>query len=220
MRGRGDSASRARRRSSAKPGSESISRSLLGEDLLGEESGRARYSTKPAVGESERDIRRYEAASDDRDRAASPSNGAYEAASTPHDRAASPPLPPPNIRTRSASSDHRAPRASPSGLSRSRSASADPGGFSPRESPVAGLLHGVAGLFSSPTHSKSPAAPARPVAVHGAADELVGGFSKRGELLEGLDRSAGGLAEAAREYRENARKERQKAEKARKNRWF
>ena len=45
------------------------------------------------------------------------------------------------------------------------------------------------------------------------------GFARRGERLEGVNRATEGLAEAARQYRENARKREAEARKSR-SRWF
>ena len=45
------------------------------------------------------------------------------------------------------------------------------------------------------------------------------GFARRGEKLEGVNRATEGLAEAARQYRENARKREADARKSR-SRWF
>ena len=45
------------------------------------------------------------------------------------------------------------------------------------------------------------------------------GFARRGEKIEGVNKATEGLAEAARQYRENARKRANDVSKSR-SRWF
>ena len=69
---------------------------------------------------------------------------------------------------------------------------------------------------SSPRTPSPQTLPPPPRASMAAAAH---GFARRGEKLEGVNRATEGLAEAARQYRENARKREAEARKSR-SRWF
>ena len=69
---------------------------------------------------------------------------------------------------------------------------------------------------SSPRTPSPRTLPPPPRASMAAA---ANGFARRGEKLEGVNRATEGLAEAARQYRENARKREAEARKSR-SRWF
>ena len=69
---------------------------------------------------------------------------------------------------------------------------------------------------SSPRTPSPRTLPPPPRASMAAA---ANGFARRGEKLEGVNRATEGLAEAARQYRENARKREADARKSR-SRWF
>ena len=69
---------------------------------------------------------------------------------------------------------------------------------------------------SSPRTPSPKTLPPPPRASMAAAAH---GFARRGEKLEGVNRATEGLAEAARQYRENARKREAEARKSR-SRWF
>ena len=69
---------------------------------------------------------------------------------------------------------------------------------------------------SSPRTPSPRTLPPPPRASMAAAAK---GFARRGEKLEGVNRATEGLAEAARQYRENARKREAEARKSR-SRWF
>ena len=86
-----------------------------------------------------------------------------------------------------------------------------------RATPLSHLRH----LLMPSTRSASadrPASPPVPVARASMA-AARDGFARRGERLEGVNRATEGLAEAARQYRENARKREADARKSR-SRWF
>ena len=86
-----------------------------------------------------------------------------------------------------------------------------------RATPLSHLRH----LLGVPSRSASADRPASPP-VHVARASMAAardGFARRGEKLEGVNRATEGLAEAARQYRENARKREAEARKSR-SRWF
>ena len=108
------------------------------------------------------------------------------------------PPPPPPTRTRSAPVPHKR-RLS----------------HEERATPLSHLRH-LLGVRSA--SADRPASPPVPVARASMAATREG-FARRGEKLEGVNRATEGLAEAARQYRENARKREADARKSR-SRWF
>ena len=109
------------------------------------------------------------------------------------------PPPPPPTRTRSAPVPHKR-RLS----------------HEERATPLSHLRHLLGG------RSASADRPASPPPAHVARASMAAardGFARRGEKLEGVNRATEGLAEAARQYRENARKREAEARKSR-SRWF
>ena len=84
-----------------------------------------------------------------------------------------------------------------------------------RATPLSHLRH-LLGVRSA--SADRPASPPVPVARASMAATREG-FARRGEKLEGVNRATEGLAEAARQYRENARKREAEARKSR-SRWF
>jgi hypothetical protein len=85
-----------------------------------------------------------------------------------------------------------------------------------RATPLSHLRHLLGG------RSASADRPASPPPAHVARASMAAardGFARRGEKLEGVNRATEGLAEAARQYRENARKREAEARKSR-SRWF
>ena len=109
------------------------------------------------------------------------------------------PPPPPPTRTRSAPVPHKR-RLS----------------HEERATPLSHLRHLLGG------RSASADRPASPPPAHVARASMAAardGFARRGEKLEGVNRATEGLAEAARQYRENARKREADARKSR-SRWF
>ena len=111
------------------------------------------------------------------------------------------PPPPPPTRTRSAPVPHKR-RLS----------------HEERATPLSHLKH----LLMPSTRSASADRPASPPPAHVARASMAAardGFARRGEKLEGVNRATEGLAEAARQYRENARKREADARKSR-SRWF
>ena len=109
------------------------------------------------------------------------------------------PPPPPPTRTRSAPVPHKR-RLS----------------HEERATPLSHLRHLLGG------RSASADRPASPPPAHVARASMAAardGFARRGERLEGVNRATEGLAEAARQYRENARKREAEARKSR-SRWF
>ena len=111
---------------------------------------------------------------------------------------ADPAPPPPPTRTRSAPVPHKR-RLS----------------HEERATPLSHLRH-LLGVRSA--SADRPASPPVPVARASMAATREG-FARRGEKLEGVNRATEGLAEAARQYRENARKREADARKSR-SRWF
>ena len=111
---------------------------------------------------------------------------------------ADPAPPPPPTRTRSAPVPHKR-RLS----------------HEERATPLSHLRHLLGGRSAS---ADRPASPPVHVARASMADARAG-FARRGEKLEGVNRATEGLAEAARQYRENARKREAEARKSR-SRWF
>ena len=81
-----------------------------------------------------------------------------------------------------------------------------------RATPLSHLRHLLGGRSAS---ADRPASPPPRASMAAAAH----GFARRGEKLEGVNRATEGLAEAARQYRENARKREAEARKSR-SRWF
>ena len=84
-----------------------------------------------------------------------------------------------------------------------------------RATPLSHLRHLLGGRSASADRPASPPVPVARASMAAARD----GFARRGEKLEGVNRATEGLAEAARQYRENARKREADARKAR-SRWF
>ena len=117
--------------------------------------------------------------------------------------AAEAPPPPPTTRTRSAPVPHKR-RLS----------------HEERATPLSHLRHLLMPnrdrAASSPRTPSPQTLPPPPRASMAAAAH---GFARRGEKLEGVNRATEGLAEAARQYRENARKREAEARKSR-SRWF
>ena len=117
--------------------------------------------------------------------------------------AAKAPPPPPTTRTRSAPVPHKR-RLS----------------HEERATPLSHLRHLLMPnrdrAASSPRTPSPQTLPPPPRASMAAAAH---GFARRGEKLEGVNRATEGLAEAARQYRENARKREADARKSR-SRWF
>ena len=117
--------------------------------------------------------------------------------------AAEAPPPPPPTRTRSAPVPHKR-RLS----------------HEERATPLSHLRHLLMPnrdrAASSPRTPSPQTLPPPPRASMAAAAH---GFARRGEKLEGVNRATEGLAEAARQYRENARKREAEARKSR-SRWF
>jgi len=117
--------------------------------------------------------------------------------------AAEAPPPPPTTRTRSAPVPHKR-RLS----------------HEERATPLSHLRHLLMPnrdrAASSPRTPSPRTLPPPPRASMAAA---ATGFARRGEKLEGVNRATEGLAEAARQYRENARKREAEARKSR-SRWF
>ena len=112
--------------------------------------------------------------------------------------AAEAPPPPPPTRTRSAPVPHKR-RLS----------------HEERATPLSHLRHLLGGRSASADRPATPPVPAARASMAAARD----GFARRGEKLEGVNRATEGLAEAARQYRENARKREAEARKSR-SRWF
>ena len=112
--------------------------------------------------------------------------------------AAEAPPPPPPTRTRSAPVPHKR-RLS----------------HEERATPLSHLRHLLGGRSASADRPASPPVPVARASMAAARD----GFARRGEKLEGVNRATEGLAEAARQYRENARKREAEARKSR-SRWF
>ena len=112
--------------------------------------------------------------------------------------AAEAPPPPPTTRTRSAPVPHKR-RLS----------------HEERATPLSHLRHLLGGRSASADRPATPPVPAARASMAAARD----GFARRGEKLEGVNRATEGLAEAARQYRENARKREAEARKSR-SRWF
>jgi len=108
------------------------------------------------------------------------------------------PPPPPPTRTRSAPVPHKR-RLS----------------HEERATPLSHLRHLLTGRSASADRPASPPVHVARASMAAARD----GFARRGEKLEGVNRATEGLAEAARQYRENARKREADARKAR-SRWF
>ena len=84
-----------------------------------------------------------------------------------------------------------------------------------RATPLSHLRHLLGGRSASADRPASPPAHVARASMAAARD----GFARRGERLEGVNRATEGLAEAARQYRENARKREAEARKSR-SRWF
>ena len=112
--------------------------------------------------------------------------------------AADAPPPPPPTRTRSAPVPHKR-RLS----------------HEERATPLSHLKHLLGVRSASADRPASPPVPVARASMAAARD----GFARRGEKLEGVNRATEGLAEAARQYRENARKREAEARKSR-SRWF
>ena len=112
--------------------------------------------------------------------------------------AAEAPPPPPTTRTRSAPVPHKR-RLS----------------HEERATPLSHLRHLLGGRSASADRPASPPVPVARASMAAARE----GFARRGEKLEGVNRATEGLAEAARQYRENARKREAEARKSR-SRWF
>lgn len=108
------------------------------------------------------------------------------------------PPPPPATRTRSAPVPHKR-RLS----------------HEERATPLSHLRHLLGGRSASADRPASPPVPVARASMAAARD----GFARRGEKLEGVNRATEGLAEVARQYRENARKREADARKSR-SRWF
>ena len=108
------------------------------------------------------------------------------------------PPPPPPTRTRSAPVPHKR-RLS----------------HEERATPLSHLRHLLGGRSASADRPASPPVHVARASMAAARD----GFARRGEKLEGVNRATEGLAEAARQYRENARKREADARKSR-SRWF
>ena len=108
------------------------------------------------------------------------------------------PPPPPPTRTRSAPVPHKR-RLS----------------HEERATPLSHLRHLLGGRSASADRPASPPVPVARASMAAARN----GFARRGEQLEGVNRATEGLAEAARQYRENARKREAEARKSR-SRWF
>ena len=108
------------------------------------------------------------------------------------------PPPPPPTRTRSAPVPHKR-RLS----------------HEERATPLSHLRHLLTGRSASADRPASPPVHVARASMAAARD----GFARRGEKLEGVNRATEGLAEAARQYRENARKREAEARKSR-SRWF
>ena len=84
-----------------------------------------------------------------------------------------------------------------------------------RATPLTHLKHLLAVRSASADRPASPPVHVARASMATARD----GFARRGEKLEGVNRATEGLAEAARQYRENARKREAEARKSR-SRWF
>ncbi len=121
------------------------------------------------------------------------------AAPAPSVNADEAPPPPPPTRTRSAPVPHKR-RLS----------------HEERATPLSHLRH----LLGVPSRSSADRPASPPVHVARASMATArDGFARRGEKLESGNRATEGLAEAARQYRENARKREAEARKSR-SRWF
>jgi len=108
------------------------------------------------------------------------------------------PPPPPPTRTRSAPVPHKR-RLS----------------HEERATPLSHLKHLLGVRSASADRPASPPVHVARASMAAARD----GFARRGEKLEGVNRATEGLAEAARQYRENARKREADTRKSR-SRWF